>query len=237
MLFSLSACSFLGPDLSRGPIDATLGDCGDSACAHVVAQGCNLPVQIPPQVARTINQSIEELVFSPVDELTGRVRRSEFVPHTEMILADLEPAPETAPYFLERTCELLDSGKGLLAVRVDIADFLGGVHPSKARYYRTFRLSDGALITWKDLLRDGTDKEIESIIRLHAIKFSDEPGETLATWSMHDDFALTKEGVLVAFQPYELASFAKSPLDVALKWEDVLPLLKARFLEELGKVG
>ena len=200
----------------------------------VTVEQCVKPEVIETAAWNVARAKIQEVLYAPVDQLSRSVNPDNFAEHVANITSDLPPS--STPYFVDRHCTVIPSGKGLLAVKIESEDYLGGAHPMRWRKYRTFIAKTGRAADLDGLLLDNGRAHLSLLIE-QAAKQSLPAGEFesggMATFEPTDEFAVTPEGIMFAFQPYELASYVDSPRDVLLPWNELLIYIKPDFFQSV----
>lgn len=194
---------------------------------------CEPPAGAAKQ-ARAIVQDLEQfLYFSPdvATETSDLATRAIFESNLQSLLADL---PHAERFFVERRCSWIKSGKGMLAAKIESEDYLGGAHPSRTRRYRTYLIESGAALKLSEVfLPHGVD-HVKALLHQMAKRDPRALSSDTLELAPSDEFALTPDGVLFAFQPYELAAYVDSPRDILLPWTDLLAQLNPVFFEKMG---
>lgn len=130
----------------------------------------------------------------------------------------------------------------LLSVIFIEDEYLGGPHPETMYTTFTFDLVNERQLLWPDLLADGmTLDAIAAIVQPKLAETLTEmtDPEWLATGTAptpenYANFALTADGLLILFPPYQVAAYAAGPQQITLPYSDLAGILKPDYLGARG---
>lgn len=117
--------------------------------------------------------------------------------------------------------------------------FAGGAHPTTERYYRIFDKQTGERIRFADLF-DGENEGVVTILtesrfrQKHDIPLDASLSE-YGFWFeergfyIPDNLALVSDGLLVHYNPYEVAPYSEGPTRLVLPWTEIDSLVSPRF--------
>jgi hypothetical protein len=160
-----------------------------------------------------------------------RKEQAEFI---QMALRETAKEPQENPYGYDVSPAYQRYWKpGLYSVALEFYQFTGGAHGYSYRVMYNFALVDGKprRMFLKDFFKDGTDyrKQVEKTLmdKLH----HDERAEFIRevaqlSPAQLNRFTIEPDGLRFWFNPYEVASYARGPVDIKLKFADLGPDLR-----------
>ena len=190
----------------------------------------------PAGVAReAINHRIQEALLDPPlgeEALTSPDALADsFIAQYEQFRGDFPDSP--GGWFVERTVEVPHQDDHVVSFRDVESSFTGGAHPNRTETWRTLYLTTGQPLTLDDLLLTGGREELRRIAETRFREVRDlDPGEDLGeagfwfgtggpagdrdevAFDLTDNFALTAEGLLFHYNPYEIAPYSMGPTTV-----------------------
>jgi hypothetical protein len=114
----------------------------------------------------------------------------------------------------------------IFTLRLDFDDYMGGAHPNSYTYLKTYRLQDGKELDLNAILSEGELlKRAEAAFRekheLSADADLNEAGFMFEnnTFSLPENMALVKGGILLHYNPYEVASYAQGETEIVIELE------------------
>lgn len=144
----------------------------------------------------------------------------------------------SAPWTLQISGEPYTPTGDLLSVVFTEYAYTGGAHPNTTYTTFTFDLVNERQLLWPDLLADGMTLEAVAAIVQPALAETltemTDP-EWLATGTAptpenYANFALTADGLLILFPPYQVAAYAAGPQQMTLPYSDLDGILKPEYL-------
>lgn len=199
-------------------------------CAEVSLAWVKL-AEAPPGVARVaIHDWIQGTLLAPMGD-----RETPESPEAlaESYLADFTDFqaefPDGPGWFVERTIEPIHDDEQGVSFRFTDSSYLGGAHPNTYTLYTTLYLTTGRPVALEDLLLDGDPARLESLAEahfrqvrelgpeedLHAAGFwfesengNDSGHEGSSGFELADSFALTDDGLLFHYNPYDIGPYA-----------------------------
>jgi hypothetical protein len=137
---------------------------------------------------------------------------------------------------------VLMNTNNLLSLSYFESNFTGGAHANATTRYLNFDLRTGKQIELKDVLKANTLAEIQTKIYPTAeqlfYKHTDALGipreEILfpnGNFYLPTDFALTPEGLLFAYNPYEIAAYATGVIELLIPYSEVYNQLNMSTLQ------
>lgn len=130
------------------------------------------------------------------------------------------------PWTLERECTLLRDTAGVISVRFEETSFLGGAHGFRVVRLASFDASSGSRLTYGDFFRPGCDSVFGRIAERefrNARSIPDSQSFSDAGFWIEEgrfepskNVAVGKAGLILYYNPYEVAPYAMGPTEVAI---------------------
>jgi hypothetical protein len=144
-------------------------------------------------------------------------------------------------WFLKRAVSVVYASGKVVSLCFSEVIYTGGAHPNSRRRYQSFDTVTGRPVAIEDLLVPGAQSRLEAVAervfrQVHDIP----PGISLSgagfwfdngRFALTDNFAVTAEGVLFYFNPYEIASYALGPTELLLPFSEIKDFLQKRWVE------
>lgn len=206
--------------------------------------------QAPEGVAReAIDRWVRRVLLAPVigeaPQDSPEALADDFLAEFETTRRDLPDAP--AGWYVERSIAAIHHDDSVVGFRVTDSSYTGGAHPNTFETYTSLYLTTGRPVALDDLLVAGDRARLLEIAetRFRQVRglsttedlgaagfwFGDEgpadPGEV--TFELTDNFALTGDGLVFHYNPYDIAAYALGPttvriaraeLDGAVSWPE-----------------
>ncbi|HSL82904.1 MAG TPA: DUF3298 and DUF4163 domain-containing protein [Thermoanaerobaculia bacterium] len=247
----LRTASEAPPAFELRTVERSEGDCGtDGApCAHFLARFPVLTGGVRPAVQEAVNRRIARLVASGAALIEGGEPEEAAGPATvEEAAAEFlagwtqarEELPEDAPrayhrWADERRMEVLHADHRLLSVELLLYAFTGGAHPNTFAALESFDLATGEPVALEDLVAEGAGARLEALGERHFRREREIPEteslEEAGFWfeddrfHLPDNFAVTGDGLVFVFNPYEVAPYVFGPTRITLPWNELQGLL------------
>lgn len=238
------------PAFELRTVERSEGDCALEAtpCARFLATFPVLTGGAPPAVREAVNRSIVELVASAAALAEGEeveagpatveAAAAEFFAGWAEARAEL---PEDAPkayhrWADERRMEVLHADHRVLSVELLLYSFTGGAHPNTFAALQSFDLATGDRLALEDLVAAGSGSRLDALGERHFRDQREIPEseslEEAGFWfeddrfRLTDNFAVTGEGLVFVFNPYEVAPYVFGPTRITLPWAELRGLLQ-----------
>lgn len=240
------------PAFEPRTVERSQGDCAAEGvpCARFVAHFPVLTGGVSPQIRDAVNRSISRLVARAGAFITAEEEGAGHVPATVDEAArdflatwfqDREELPDDAPaaysrWADERRMEVIHADPQVLSVELTLYAFTGGAHPNTFIKLVSYDLATGEPLRLEDLLAAGAEPRLDELgERLFRRTREIPEGETLEEagfwlegdrFELTDNFAVTAEGLVFVFNPYEVAPYVFGPTRVTVPWRDLRSLLR-----------
>jgi len=137
-------------------------------------------------------------------------------------------------WFLERGVHVVRNDTQVVALVFRESSYLGGAHSNSAVEILNLDARSGELLTLTGLVRPGTEAGLQAVVEARVRAAMElPPGTSLSRGGFFDDVLalpqnalLAEEGILLEYNPYEVAPFAMGAIRVTLPWVDVAHLLR-----------
>ncbi|HLP04642.1 MAG TPA: RsiV family protein [Paludibacter sp.] len=130
------------------------------------------------------------------------------------------------------------SDKNIYVYGIERYVYMGGAHGLETRNYFNFNLKTGALITEKDLFKDGYMAALSELIKQRIVEESKDSAEKEPILDLEDtdywtdsikpngNFYITDEGINYVFNPYQIAPYSLGETEVTLPFDRLKNILK-----------
>jgi hypothetical protein len=219
-VLELSERRRLDPDKSEGPF-ASVDFC----------------LLVPRSGDRVASAMQEELFEAKPPEMWAEIRAEEFFAYYEDEAKPVYvkyPTAASLNWSRGATDRVLFDGGTWLCVQRSFWEYTGGAHDSAWDTSYVFDLSTGRRLLLEDLVPPESRKELGRVLTaslrlaegLKAGQKLSESGYFADSVEAPINFSLTPSGVLFAFNPYDVAPWARGRVRVFVPWKDLTGLLK-----------
>ena len=225
-------------------MEKKVGECDEAGdgCALVRFVYPRFTGDQPDLVARvndTVQWTLIRLITSvnPTDQQTPTLESA-----TQQFLNDYEEFRADVPDYelgwsIEASGQVLTLNEKVLSVEFDSYSFTGGAHPNAFTILHNFELSTGKHLSLSDLV---TDLDQFSAMAEAAFKKERElpPDANLQEegffWDgpfvLPANFGITREGIRLSYNPYEVAPYVLGPTEFTLSYQELGLLLRRDLL-------
>jgi len=188
---------------------------------------------VSPEAMEAINGAISTQAFD-LEEMAGTLEESAVSYRENLIdlyLNENEGQEGLATWEDEVDGLFMPDWKGKKNYTLSYYSFRGGAHGIMTVSYLVFNPSTGALLTEKDLFREGYEEPVAQVLKQHiADSLQGEEGleemVNLEAVAPNGNFYLDADGVTWVYQPYEIGPYALGILSATASWEELKPYLK-----------
>ena len=155
-----------------------------------------------------------------------------------------QDAASTRRWSIHKTVQVLRNEAGVFSLRLEETADTGGAHPNSAVILRSFRIPEGTRLDLTDLFTSRARAEFHALAerRLREVRGIPsgvslrDAGFLLGDGELRvgDNFAITEDGLIVAFDPYEIAPYSMGPTELVLTAEELQPLAREGSLLDPG---
>jgi hypothetical protein len=222
-------------------VEKTAGECGPEAagpCARFRVEYPELSAG-PAVVVAPLNAAIQKLMLAPA---LGKEGADSLDQMAEGFLAKWREAHEAFPHaatisewFIDNRLKVIYHDPKVLSLEMAELAYTGGAHPNSVNQYASFDLTDGQQLTLTELLVPGYEPSLSAVAEQRFRELRQiPPGESLTAagywfenevFALNDNFAVTDEGLLFYFNPYEVTAYALGPTELVISREDLNDLI------------
>ena len=133
--------------------------------------------------------------------------------------------------------ELKNNNDYLISVLCSVESYMGGAHPNHWKNFLNFDATTGKKISWKDIFTDQHKfiEIAEAGFRKERILTTDADFEREGyffkdgIFSLPENIGYTSQGILLIYNPYEVAPYSMGSTEFVIPWEEVKDILKDDF--------
>lgn len=137
---------------------------------------------------------------------------------------------EAMPWYLEVSGRRSTFTADYFVLHLQLSEYMGGAHPNTYIALQTYRLSDGAALAVTDVVdEDRLLRRAEAAFReKHALSQDaklDDEGFFFedGRFALPQNMALLDEGILLIYNPYEVAAYSMGITEIILPYEEAEP--------------
>ena len=212
---------------------------GDSGCAWVRFTHPFVQKAATREAADSMNAWIRATVFEPAEAGDSLVDNAElwsarFFARNAEFRREF-PDAASAAWYERRALVLHGDTLGLACFKYTRERYGGGAHPNTEVFYHCFDARSGRAVTLDSLVRPGMRAVLDSIgERAFRVARAIPEGQNLKDamftfegnrFQLTDNVGFGAAGMVVEFNPYEVAPYAAGPTSFTLPWSEVAPLL------------
>ena len=112
-----------------------------------------------------------------------------------------------------RVTKSIHNANGLLSLATQYYAYTGGAHGNYETVLHNIDVAEGKQLTYESLFSPETNDQLLQLLKSAASEYEN----THPT----KNIALTKDGILFDYPPYEIASYAEGEIEVILPYEEV----------------
>ncbi len=243
LLICFSGCSAVSQKAIPGE-GLQRGACNPLPCLTIQIQDpIVLPETISAEASSAIGAYVNGLLYSPIETDTEAERSKaaliQEVSHRfEEESAAGKRGSQSTAWQLTRAAKIVFQNEDVLTIDARSQGYLGGAHGFDERTLVTFDLRDGHKVGLDELITPNSRSVLASVAEvefrrvrnvpagqsLQEAGFSFPPGEP---FKIPENFGVTASGLVIFYNPYDIASFALGATEVTLPREAVEPLLRS----------
>ena len=225
----------LGGGVPDGPPDPELiGSCNPFPCIRAsIGEVPALPADLSPALKELIEQDVRAALYAPLDSDDPQSTK-------DLLMAELKTRYEEgtqpgvsdsiADWEITRTATILFQNPDVITIDIHSEGFLGGAHGFSERRLMTFDVRGAKRLTLGEIIAPSSrpifEKLVESEFRraravparesLSEAGYFVKPGEPLL---VPDNFGITPGGLVVQYNPYEIAPYVFGPTEIVVPME------------------
>jgi hypothetical protein len=243
LVVGLLGCSAIS---AKAPTSDTLqrGACDPLPCLTLnIQEPFELPERIKTPASSAIKAYIDRLLYAPIDsDVDAEISKAALIQDVsnrfEEEAAAGKQGSRNTSWQLTRAAQIVFQNEDVLTVDARSHGYLGGAHGFDERTFVTFDLRDGHKVALDELIAPNSRSVLASVAEvefrrirnvpagqsLQEAGFSFPPGEP---FKIPENFGVTASGLVIFYNPYDIASFALGATEVTLPREAIEPLLRS----------
>lgn len=221
------------------------GDCSnaDSLCHRLSVT--YLQIKNGPQDIRdSINNAINTYLYQTLGDFLSD-EQSSFQSLDEYAMALINDYKNLALEFddfnqkwnIDIATELKNNDDYLISVLCSVDSYMGGAHPNHWKNFLNFDAATGKKIIWQGVIADHNSfiELAEAGFRKDRILNPDADFEREGyffkdgIFSLPENIGYTSKGILLIYNPYEVAPYSMGSTEFVIPWEEVKDMLKDDF--------
>lgn len=243
-------CSITTPDLATEPLETQrvaaepklLGACNPTPCVKILFDPLpSLSKELSPEARAAITKETSSVLYAPLDS----EERQETI---DLVMAELQERFDefvneglsdiTLDWEFSRTATVLFENPDVITIDIVSQGYLGGAHGFNDRTLLTFNARDGRRLSLDDIIDPKSRSMLQTIVEaefrrtrqipvgrsLAEAGFFMKPGDPILVPS---NFGITPMGLLLQYNPYEIAPYVFGPTEVIVPKEAFQGLLSS----------
>lgn len=198
----------------------------NSAKRFEISAGYPQIAGVDASAAGKFNELAKRHVTEQVDEFRKAMM--------EVTAEDLKYLPKGVNYSLDIRYDVMLANDRIISVNFGRSEYTGGAHPNHYSSTLNFDLKSGQEVKLEDLFKSGSNylKAISDYsikdLKKRASDMTDDEWLAEGAGPKADNFSswnLTKKGVLITFDPYQVAAYAAGPQEVLIPYSVIKEML------------
>jgi hypothetical protein len=219
--------------------ERSVGKCDhpDSVCAQVTLRYLEFGGSLSAVVRDSLTSAMRATAFAPVEGCGGggtpEAVAEGFLGSFESMRSDL---PEMAVrWSLERSATVEADTLGIGTIAFEEGSYSGGAHPNSFLNYQVFDLVNGRRLSLVDIVKPGkldelnavAEEEFRDLLQLGKTDNLDSAGFWFPNhrFSVNSNFCVSTSGLVILFNPYEIAPYAAGPIELDIPYERLRTIL------------
>ena len=215
------------------------GECDgtEAPCGRFRAEYPEFTEAPAPGVMESLNEAVNGLLTDGRPETLADMA-NELIAAYRAARQEFPGAASTQRWEEEKVVTVLHHDDRLVSLKLEEYSNTGGAHPNARTLYGSWTLEDGGRVALEELLAPGGEERIaelgEAAFRevrgvpadqtLEELGFLFPDGE----FALTENFAVTDEGLVFYFNPYEVAPYALGPTEIEMTFEALADLWVGR---------
>jgi hypothetical protein len=176
------------------------------------------------------------------DQVVREQREAFFSRQSSLVVMDRGRRQSANWYYRENVTAGNTEYPGIVVER-EVETFTGGAHGLRTKQYYVIDVDSPRLIHIEDLfqdyLGDRTRALVYEALRKHSFLGEDQPLSEGMFFSdepeLSTNFYVSEEGVVLRWDPYEIAPFSEGEIEILLPWRTIRPMMKHSGMEMMTK--
>lgn len=219
----------------RDSLERSWGDCAGTPCVTLRVQYPRFTQLEPPHYRDSLNVFIQETLLGKYDPhgvalVLLAVLDSLVVQHRA-----LPPGQSGIPWVIERSIDVIGDTLGILTLDVQEFRSTGGAHPLTMHLLYMVELSTMGMLTLDDILLQEkrtplttlAEESFRAVRRIPRGEDLTKAGFTFpeGKFALTMNVGLTHNGLVLYYNPYEIAAYVMGPTRVTIPWKSLKGML------------
>lgn len=222
--------------MSFGSCDSTKGGAEVSFTLLMPADSGKAAEQIRQFLQKSrvasITSSMDSAYVHSFGELDEKVAFAALDKNYKDFKKDFPDAPGC--WEINQKGDTLLTTRKIIAYQLDLYSFLGGAHPNSNKQFTLFDRQTGVVVPFHAFVTDSVallNKTEAAFRRLEHLQPADNLEEKGYFLDNHqffqaDNCTFTREGVLVYYNPYEIAPYVRGPIQLVIPYADLKGIIR-----------
>jgi len=198
-----------------------------------------LAESIPSEVREKINAQVASVLFAPIAKEADELSRDAVIDEITDVFDQAQETGTITPldWRLERKSTVIFSSPTVVTIDTKNHGYLGGAHGFEERTLMTFDTTNGERLALTDLVGENSQSVFDTVAEIEFRRVRNiPPGQSLKdagfaldgrqTFLTSRNFGVVADGILLHFNPYDVAPYSMGATDVLLSRDLLLPLLE-----------
>ncbi len=224
------------------PEQMKLGTCAPAPCLTLSVSGLPpLPNALLPEAREAIYRDVAAVLYAPYSDVEATAPRTGAALKAsleELFTSSVESKLLDGPieWQLERLASVAHSDSDYITLDVVSRGYVGGAHGFNERWLMIFQAKNGARVHLDgivdkrslSLLSTIAEAELRRVRNVPAAKSLQDAGFFVTAQSPLplDNCGFIQEGLLIRFNPYDIAPYAMGPTEIVVPQDALKPLMK-----------
>jgi len=239
---AVSGCALIGPHTGDERVQENIGTCDPAPCIRVAIDPVpTLPQDLSPELKALITTDVRGVLFAPIE--ADEAQQSD-----DVLMKELKARYEEFAYGgfsdvpieweLTRTATILYQNPDVLSIDIHSEGYVGGAHGFADRTLLTYDVKRGKRLTIADLIDPSSEGIFQRVVEAQFRRAREIPhGESLSQAGyfvtpgepilIPENFAITPGGLVLQYNPYEVAPWSYGPTEIVVPLEAFEGVLKS----------
>lgn len=238
----IPGCALLGPHTGDEKVEQRIGTCDPAPCIRVAIDPVpTLPEGLSPELKALITTDVRGVLFAPLEA-------DEAQQDDDVLMKELKARYEEFAYGgfsdvpieweLTRTATVLYQNPDVISIDIHNEGYVGGAHGFADRTLFTYDVKRGKRLAIADLVDPNSEgifhrvveaqfrraREVPANESLSQAGYFVTPGEPIL---VPENFAITPGGLVLQYNPYEIAPWSYGPTEIVVPLEAFEGVLKS----------
>jgi len=236
LVLLVSGCFYGGTSgLEQNAVEPKLiGECSPAPCIRAtISDVPPLPAEISPELRTLIETEVSHALYAPLDSDEPQLNSGQLMSElTQRYEEFTQPGFTDAPidWEITRSATILYQNPEVLTIDVRSEGFVGGAHGFNDRQLLAYDLKKGKRLTLSEMIEPSSEKLFHQLVETQFRRAREVPAhETLSdagyfvkpgeAMPVPENFGVTPGGLVVQYNPYEIAPYAFGPTEIVVPLE------------------